>query len=38
LDYKTPDYVYLTADGGGAKIVDYFSDKKNSSTEEVGQQ
>ena len=25
LDYKTPDVVYQTATGGGAKIVDKFS-------------
>lgn len=38
LDYKTPDHVYLTANGGGAKIVDYFSDKRHYSVEEMGQQ
>ncbi|MDP1614551.1 MAG: hypothetical protein Q8L68_02005 [Methylococcales bacterium] len=37
LDYKTPDYVYLTREGGGAKIVDYFSNKQDSSVEEMGQ-
>jgi putative transposase len=26
LDYKTPDEVYKTAIGGGAKIVDKFND------------
>jgi putative transposase len=36
LGYKTPDHVYLTRQGGGANIVDYFSDKQNSSTEEMG--
>jgi hypothetical protein len=25
LDYKTPDEVYITTKGGGAKIVDKFS-------------
>lgn len=38
LGYKTPDYVYQTANGGGAKIVDHFTDKRDSSTEEMGQQ
>jgi putative transposase len=37
LDYKTPDHVYLTREGGGAKIVDYFSNKQDSSVEEMGQ-
>jgi putative transposase len=35
LEYKTPDEVYLSAAGGGAKIVDHFGEKKNSSTEEI---
>jgi putative transposase len=30
LDYLTPDDVYRTANGGGAKIVDKFSEKKTS--------
>jgi putative transposase len=34
LEYKTPDEVYLSAAGGGAKIVDHFGEKKSSSTEE----
>ena len=37
LGYKTPDYVYMTGEGGGAKIVDHFSDKQDSSAEEMGQ-
>ena len=37
LSYKTPDHVYLTREGGGARIVDHFSDKQDSSTEEMGQ-
>ena len=37
LGYKTPDHVYLTGEGGGARIVDYFSDKQDSSVEEMGQ-
>jgi hypothetical protein len=39
LGYKTPDQVYLTGEGevGGAKIVDYYSDKQDSSEEEMGQ-
>lgn len=37
LGYKTPDYVYMTREGGGAKIVDHFSDKQDSSAEEMGQ-
>jgi putative transposase len=37
LGYKTPDQVYRTGDGGGAKIVDHFSEKKDSSNEEMGQ-
>lgn len=36
LGYITPDQVYRTGEGGGAEIVDYFSDI-NSSLEEVGQ-
>jgi putative transposase len=35
LEYKTPDEVYLSGTGGGAKIVDHFGEKKNSSTEEI---
>jgi putative transposase len=34
LAYKTPDYVYRMASGGGARIVDHFSDKRD---EELGQ-
>jgi putative transposase len=37
LGYKTPDHVYLTGEGGGARIVDHFSDKQDSSAEEMGQ-
>lgn len=37
LGYKTPDQVYLTEEGGGAKIVDYYSDKQDSSEEDMGQ-
>jgi putative transposase len=33
LDYLTPDAVYRTASGGGAKIVDKFSEKKSSRTQ-----
>ncbi len=33
LDYLTPDGVYRTASGGGAKIVDKFSEKETSRTE-----
>ena len=33
LDYLRPDEVYRTASGGGAKIVDKFSEKKSSRTE-----
>jgi putative transposase len=33
LDYLTPDEVYRTASGGGAKIVDKFSEKKSSRTQ-----
>lgn len=33
LDYLTPDEVYRTASGGGAKIVDEFSEKKTSRTQ-----
>lgn len=28
LGYKTPDQVYQTGEGGGAKIVDHFNEKK----------
>jgi putative transposase len=38
LGYITPDQVYRTGDGGGAKIADYFGDKNESSSEETGQQ
>jgi putative transposase len=37
LSYKTPDHVYLTREGGGARIVEHFSDRQDSSTEEMGQ-
>ena len=39
LGYATPNTVYRTATGGGAKIVDKFSDKQETfaSTEELGQ-
>jgi putative transposase len=33
LDYLTPDEVYRTASGGGAKIIDKFSEKKTSFAE-----
>ncbi len=33
LDYNTPDEVYRTASGGGAKIVDKFSERKKSRLE-----
>jgi putative transposase len=29
LDYSTPDVIYRTANGGGARIVDKFKEKKN---------
>jgi len=38
LEYKTPDEVYLSGTDGGARIVDHFGEKKNSSTEEITQQ
>ena len=28
LDYSTPDVVYRTASGGGARIVDKYSERK----------
>ena len=31
LDYKTPDEVYASATGGGARIVDKYSQKKVSN-------
>ena len=37
LGYKTPNQVYLTGEGGGAKIVDYYRNKQDSSEEEMGQ-
>ena len=37
LSYKTPDQIYQTAEGGGAMIVDHFSDKRDSSSGEEGQ-
>jgi putative transposase len=39
LGYTTPNTVYRTATGGGAKIVDKFSDKQETfaSTEKLGQ-
>jgi putative transposase len=33
LDYLTPEEVYQTASGGGARIVDKFSEKETSCTE-----
>ncbi len=33
LDYNTPDKVYRTASGGGARIVDNFSERKKSRSE-----
>jgi len=38
LGYQTPDQVYRTGDGGGAKIADHFGDKNESSSEGTGQQ
>jgi putative transposase len=32
LDYQTPDEVYRTASGGGARIVDKFSERETSRT------
>ncbi len=37
LGYQTPVNVYQTGLGGGAKIVDHFSDKRTSSVEEMAQ-
>jgi putative transposase len=36
LQYKTPNEVYLTAEGGGAVIVDHFSDKRASAKASAG--
>ncbi|ABI59960.1 hypothetical protein Neut_1721 [Nitrosomonas eutropha C91] len=33
LGYDTPDQVYRTASGGGARIVDKYSEKEKSHTE-----
>jgi len=33
LDYSTPDAIYRTASGGGARIVDKFKERKNSQGE-----
>ena len=33
LEYSTPDKVYLTASGGGAKIIDKYSKTENISAE-----
>jgi len=33
LEYSTPDKVYLTASGGGAKIIDKYSKTENISSE-----
>jgi putative transposase len=33
LEYRTPDEVYLTASGGGAKIVDKYSKTEKISSE-----
>jgi putative transposase len=40
LDYKTPDEVYASATGGGACIVDKYSQKKvsNEVSEAITQQ
>lgn len=38
LAYKTPHKVYQTKEGGGAKIVDHFSDNQGSSIEECREQ
>jgi putative transposase len=40
LDYKTPDEVYASATGGGARIVDKYSQKKvsNEVSEAITQQ
>ena len=40
LDYLTPDEVYRTASGGGARIVDKYGEKETAGTEpktETGQ-
>ena len=37
IGYKTPDHVYWTGNGGGAKIPDYFKIRQDSSAEEMGQ-
>ena len=33
LNYRTPDVVYRTANGGGARIVDKFKEKERSQRE-----
>ena len=33
LDYSTPDKVYRTASGGGAKIVDKFTEREKTHSE-----
>jgi len=38
LGYQTPDQVYRTGDGGGAKIADHYGDKHEPSSEGTGQQ
>lgn len=37
LGYKTPDQVYQTGESGGAKIADYFSEKKQDLKDEMEQ-
>jgi putative transposase len=37
LDYSTPDVVYQTASGGGAKIVDKFKEKNIVPPQKTGQ-
>ena len=34
LDYSTPDVVYQAASGGGAQIVDKFSERENLAQEQ----
>jgi putative transposase len=38
LGYQTPDQVYRTGDGGGAKIADHYGGKHEPSSEGTGQQ
>ena len=36
LGYKTPDHVYFTGSGGGAKIPENFRKRQDTSKEEMG--